>query len=52
MAQTTAAFSHTQKMIQLRKKCRYSEIFQSVFSHIWTEYGNLLHKSPSSVQMP
>ena len=24
----------------------------SAFSHIWTEYGDLLHKSPYSVQMP
>ena len=23
----------------LHKKCPYSELFWSVFSHIWTEYG-------------
>ena len=37
--------------VTLRKKCPYSELFWSVFSRIRTEYGNLLHKSPNSVQM-
>ena len=31
----------------LREKCRYSEFFWSIFSHIWTEYGD----SPYSVEM-
>ena len=37
--------------VTLRKKCPYSELFWSVFSRIPTEYGNLLHESPNSVQM-
>ena len=36
----------------LRKKCPYSEFFWSAFSRIRTEYGDLLHKSPYSIQMP
>ena len=35
----------------LREKCLYSEIFWSVFSRIWSEYGEILRISPSSVQM-
>ena len=35
----------------MSKKCRYSEIFWSVFSHIWTEYEYLLRKSPYWLQM-
>ena len=27
--------------ISLRKKCQYSEFFWSVFSRIWTEYGDI-----------
>ena len=27
--------------ISLRKKCQYSEFFWSVFSRIWTEYGEI-----------
>ena len=34
-----------------RKKCLISEIFWSVFSCIWTEYGEMLRISPYSVQM-
>ena len=37
--------------VTLRKKCPYSELFWYVFSRISTEYGNLLHESPNSVQM-
>ena len=37
--------------VTLRKKCPYSELFWYVFSRIPTEYGNLLHESPNSVQM-
>ena len=35
----------------LRKKCPYSELFWSTFSHIWTEYGEIRSISPYSVQM-
>ena len=35
----------------LRKTCLYSEFFWSAFSRIWSEYGDLLCKSPYSVQM-
>ena len=35
----------------LRKKSLYLHFFWSVFSHIWTEYGNLQSKSPYSVRM-
>ena len=33
------------------KKCPYSEFFWSVFSRIWTEYGDLLRISSYSVRM-
>ena len=35
----------------LREKCPYSEFFWSVFSHICTEYGEILRVSPYSVRM-
>ena len=35
----------------LREKGSYWEFFWSIFSHIWTEYGKLLCKSPYSVVM-
>ena len=35
----------------LRKKCPYSEFFCSVFSHVRTEYGEVLRLSPYSVRM-
>ena len=35
----------------LRKKCPYLELFLSVFSRIWTEYGEILRISPYSVRM-
>ena len=35
----------------LRKKCPYSEFFWSVFSRIWTEYGEILSISLYSVRM-
>ena len=35
----------------LREKCPYLEFFWSVFSHIWTEYGEILRISPYSVRM-
>ena len=34
----------------MRKKCQYSEFFWFAFSHIWTEYGDLV-RSPYSVRM-
>ena len=37
--------------LSLREKCPYSEFFLSVFSHIRTEYGEILLISPYSVQM-
>ena len=30
----------------LREKCLYSELFRSVFSRIWTKYGEIHHISP------
>ena len=35
----------------MREKCPNTEFFWSVFSRIWTEYGDLLLKSPYSAQM-
>ena len=35
----------------LRETCPYSEFFWSVFSLLWTEYGEILPVSPYSVQM-
>ena len=35
----------------LRKKCLHSELFWSAFSHIRTEYGEILRISPYSVRM-
>ena len=32
----------------LRKKCPYLEFFWSVFSRIWTEYRDLLRKTPNT----
>ena len=37
--------------ITLRKKGRYSDLFWSLFSHIWTEYRNLQSNFTYSVQM-
>ena len=39
------------KLLTLRKKGPYSEFFESTFSRIRTEYGDLLGKSPYSVRM-
>ena len=33
------------KWVTLREKCPYSELFWSVFSRIWTEYGEILRIS-------
>ena len=35
----------------LRKKCPYSELFWSKFSHMRTEYGGILRISPYSIRM-
>ena len=35
----------------LYEKCPNTEFFWSVFSRIWTEYGDLLRKSPYSVRI-
>ena len=35
----------------LREKCPYSELFWSAFSHIGTEYGEMIRISPYSVRM-
>ena len=35
----------------LRKKCPYSELFWSTFSHIRTEYGEIQSTCPYSVRM-
>ena len=35
----------------LRKRCRYSKLFWSAFSRIWTEYGEIRSISPYSVGM-
>ena len=37
--------------LTLREKCPYSELFLSVFSHIQTEYGEILCISPYSIRM-
>ena len=38
-------------IVTLREKCPYSEFFWSVFSHICTEYGEILRVSPYSVRI-
>ena len=43
--------SRTKLRLTLREKCLYSEFFWSVFSRIWTEYGEMQSISPYSVQM-
>ena len=37
-------------LLALHKRCLYLEFLWPVFSYIWTEYGDLLSKSPYSVQ--
>ena len=37
--------------IALREKCTYSELFWSAFSHIRTEYGEILRIFPYSAQV-
>ena len=32
-------------------KCSYSEFFWSIFSHIWSEYGEIRSISPYSIRM-
>ena len=36
---------------RLHKKCPYSELFWSVLSGIWTEYGEILRISLDAVRM-
>ena len=43
--------SHVLLQDPFHEKCPFSEFFQSVFSRIRTEYGDLLRKSPYSVRM-
>ena len=45
----TMKFVPTQ--LSLREKCSYLEFFWSVFSHIRTEYGEILRVSPYSIRM-
>ena len=37
--------------LALRENCPYLELFWSAFSHIRTEYGEILRISPESVRM-
>ena len=37
--------------VSLRKKCPYSELFWSLFYHIWTEYGEIRSIFPYSVRI-
>ena len=41
----------TARRVTLRKKCPYSELFWSVFSHIQTELGEMRSIFPYSVRM-
>ena len=36
--------------VTLRKKCQYSELFWSAFSHIWTEYGEIVRMQENGDQ--
>ena len=45
-SQSLISLTHT-----LRKKCPYSELFRSVFSHIRTQYGEIKSIFPYSVRM-
>ena len=40
-----------EKSKSLRKNCPYLELFWSVFSRIWTEYGKIQSISPYSVRL-
>ena len=49
-------YHHQQKLkantrLSLHENCPYSELFCSVFSRIWTEYGEIRSISPCSVQI-
>ena len=44
-------FPRISKEETLREKCPNMEFFWSVFSRIWSEYGDLLLKSAYSVQV-
>ena len=43
--------SECQRCFVNLEKCPYSEFFWSVFSHIWTEYEEIIRISPYSVRM-
>ena len=34
--------------LSLREKCPYSELFWSLFSRVWTEYGEILRITPNT----
>ena len=50
---SSASFDKSMKAVTttLREKCPYSEFFWSIFSHIWTNYGDLLCISLYSIRM-
>ena len=51
---STIYFRHFPCLFQyfaLRKKCPYSDLLWSVFSHIRTKYGQILRISPYSIRM-
>ena len=48
---SVSSTSRNYHLRSLRKKCLFSELFWFVFSRIRTEYRELLHISPYSVQM-
>ena len=56
LSTTPSAHEHSDIYLQLcmfacNFACPYSELFWSVFSRIWIEYGEMLHISPYSVQI-
>ena len=51
--QFKSIFQSIEKIFQvtLHEKCPNEEFFWSIFSYIWTEYGDLLQKFPYSVRL-
>ena len=45
-------YENPNQPMSLREKFPYSEFFWSTFPRVWTEYRDLLCKSPYSVQTP
>ena len=39
------------RLVPLRENCQYSEFFWSIYSHIWTEYWEIVVISPYSAGM-